>query len=113
MNSHERRIRARMDWALAERNKLNDRIFEEGRAPSPEEWREIQGFNRIYTDCCELLTKLNQEDPRFSDTLAAVREQCDTMRAILNQLNKVNEYKTKNYLGDVDILDIGKDKRRT
>jgi hypothetical protein len=52
---------------------LNDKIFEEDRNPTPEEWRENQGFNNIYTNGCELLAKFfppkHEPDPKLEEVL--------------------------------------------
>ena len=55
---------------------------------------------------CNLLAKLEKDRPEFTRTLAAIEEQCMRMRAILNQLNTVKDYKLTPYANTLEILDL-------
>jgi len=55
---------------------------------------------------CELLAKLSPGDHLFRSTLGNIQDQCDMMRNVLNQLNRVQDYKTKSYVGALNILDF-------
>ncbi len=56
---------------------------------------------------CELMGKITPESAIFQDTLHAIQEQCAQMRGTLAKLNRLDEFKTKSYVGDLEILDLG------
>ena len=62
-----------MQWALNRRNAHRERIDEEGRFPTPEEWKELNALGLIYDNCCELLVKFfapkPDPDPKFKELL--------------------------------------------
>ena len=47
---------------------------------------------------CELLGRVPREGELFQQTLSAIQEQCAQMRDILTKLNRLEQFKTKNYL---------------
>jgi DNA-binding response OmpR family regulator len=57
----------------------------------------------------QLLKSLDKENPKFGATMEQLAEQFGRMKAILQKLNEVKEYKTISYPGDMEILDIGSD----
>jgi len=57
---------------------------------------------------CELMARIPSETPLFHQTLQAIQEQCSQMRDVLNKLNRLDQFKTKSYLGGLEILDLNR-----
>ena len=56
---------------------------------------------------CDILTRVDATSISFAKSLNTIIEQCQRMRQILSSLSRINGYKTKPYVGDMQILDIG------
>ncbi len=55
---------------------------------------------------CELLAKVPADTEDFRLTVEAIQSHCRQMREILHQLNEVTEYRTTDYAGNLEILDL-------
>jgi len=55
---------------------------------------------------CQLLSKLDQKHGDFGKTLISIQDHCKRMKDILDQLNSLEDYKTTEYAGNLEIVDI-------
>lgn len=60
---------------------------------------------------CQLLTKLSerselQSKPELQGVLEQIEKQCKIMDHILKRLNEVDSYRTKSYVGQLEIVDL-------
>lgn len=60
---------------------------------------------------CQLLSKLSERadvesKPELLDVLSRIEKQCKVMDHILKQLNEVDSYRTRSYVGSLEIVDL-------
>lgn len=58
---------------------------------------------------CQLLTKIDPNQKAFSQTLKSIETQCQRMKTILTELNRLENYSTTDYPGDLKILKLNPD----
>jgi len=55
---------------------------------------------------CSLLRNLDPKSEDFSSTLKDIEQQCGRMTQIIDKLNQLTSFKTKSYVGELDIVDL-------
>lgn len=55
---------------------------------------------------CQLLAKLESGSNEFEQTLKTLKQQCHRMREIVGQLHELTEFRTTDYPGELQIVDL-------
>ena len=55
---------------------------------------------------CRLLQSLDAKSEDFASTLQEIESQCGRMKQILDKLGQLTSFKIRNYVGDINIIDL-------